>query len=105
MSYKCCGNDFNDLNLYAQHLRFHSKYIHMNVLCNACGQISTSWNAFRKHNLRNHNLKRFFKKNTNDENSESPFDNFFDLLNNDVLDDESNLLSIFLIVNIILLVN
>lgn len=54
MSYECCGIKFSNTRIYIDHLKLHNKNLKLSVTCNECGQISSSWNAFKKHNNRNH---------------------------------------------------
>ena len=59
--YNCCGIKFNYLNLYLKHLNEHKINKNLLIMCNLCGQYSTSLEYFKKHNQKLHSQSKIFE--------------------------------------------
>ena len=55
MNFNCCSENFTSLPFYLKHLKSHEDNVRIYVRCTICNQTCESWDAFRKHNLRDHN--------------------------------------------------
>ena len=54
MQFTCCGNNFNNMPSYLEHLRNHSDNVNLYIKCNTCYQSCLNWESFKKHNYRHH---------------------------------------------------
>lgn len=71
-NFNCCGENFAVLTNYLQHLKSHEDNVRIYVRCVICNQTCISWDAFRKHNIRDHK----------DNNPIELFDSYINMIQN-----------------------